>query len=699
MGSTSQDRDGSRRAAFVAVASEAERDRAFRKARGHTRAVRALRVVLPLTAVACSAVFVATLWASGTFRAAGISVDRVSIDPTNLTMENPSYDGFGKDGTAYKVRARTAVTDIRMAGPIRLDGIEGELQQPGGEITRLTAKWGTFDQKKDLLELHESIDVAGSGGLKARLTRATVQTKENRIVSPEPVWAEMPTGTIRARTMTVEGKARTAAFRHDVEVTLKPAPKAEAAAPKPARSEAAGLAGLRPTSGEPVVVAAQGLDVDDGARQALFRGAVVARQGESTLQAPELDVRYAGRVSLPDAAARSRPAEAAAEPAALSSIQARGGVVLTGRGSRAESATLDYDAATERVTLAGDVVMTQAGDRRVTAETLLLDQKADTAVLTGGVVVTQGRNVARAGRLAIDRGAGTARLTSPPDGGRPAGRVTTVLHQGGRERAPAKAARAGDDAEASGALGLLGAGFRSDPDSPVEVEATTLEIQDRKHAAVYAGSVVAKQGGVTVRTEQLTAHYTGETGLAGGDTRGDAGKRGPAELKRIEARNGVVVTAADGQQATGEWANYDVKANTIVLGGTVETRYGKQIFRLPPGMRLVIDLTSGVTRTEVDPAAPTAKAGPQTSGAFATSVASQAEGKGGASPACPKGAVCRSGRLELILYPDQMGKGKAGSGALASPDSAKAAKPRQPKLKVDAEQGGGWSATTTEPPR
>ena len=38
------------------------------------------------------------------------------------------------------------------------------------------------------------------------------------------------------------------------------------------------------------------------------------------------------------------------------------------------------------------------------------------------------------------------------------------------------------------------------------------------------------------------------------------------------AKQKVLVTSKDGQTATGDWAIFDVKANTVVMGGDVSSR-------------------------------------------------------------------------------------------------------------------------------
>jgi lipopolysaccharide export system protein LptA len=686
-------RAGSRRLGPVDIAvSDRDRERAFQRARRHSVLVKLLKVVLPSIAAVSLGYYAMALMASSALKGSNIAVGKVTIDPSNLQMADPRYSGFGKDGSEYRVHAKSAVTDLRMSAPIKLNVIDGQITQPNGVVTSLKAKWGTYDQKKELLELYEKIDVDATNGMIARLTHATVFTKESRIVSNEPIYAETATGRIRAHSMTLDTKKRTAQFRDDVIVTLKPTQPVGTQNEGDAKKKRDAQAfGIDTSSNEPVVVTSRRLDVDDNARTALFRDNVIARQGEASLAAPELDVLYEGRANLGGKTPASDGAAGGSQASKLKSLHARGGVVMINKVDRAESQTLDYDALAERIALGGNVVMTQAPDRRVTAQTVVFEQKEDTALLTGEVVVNQGRNILRGDSLAIDRKAGTARLSSPPQGDEPAGRIFTLLYQSQTDKPGATKTKAKNrpEEEQPAALGALGANFKSDPNAPIDVEAQTLDVNDREHVAVYTGSVVAKQGTFVVKTEEMTAHYQGSMGLLGGaqpetaqlprGAKGSGTGPGGSQLKRIEARRGVIVTGADGQKATGEWADFDVAKNTIVMGGNVMVSQGKQIVRAPAGMRLVIDLTTGVTRFEPEPGM-AAKAGPKVSGAFSTSVSPAAPGM----PGCPPGAVCKSGRLEAIFYPNQMKeKTEKGSGTKADRHH-----------KATPQTGSAWTSTT-----
>ncbi|MEZ5856067.1 MAG: LptA/OstA family protein [Hyphomicrobiaceae bacterium] len=392
----------------------------------------------------------------------------------------------------------------------------------------------------------------------------------------------------------------------------------------------------------------------------------------------------------------------------LSKILARGGVIVTSRDSRAEGLTLSYDAKTEQANLQGNVVLTQAPDRRATAQSAHIDQKSDKILLAGQVVVTQAENIMRAERLDIDRKLGTARFASPPENGRGAGRISTLLHQkNDKQKRPAKAAKPQAEPQNDLASTFVGSGFRSSPDAPIEIEAATLDIYDRHHKAIYTGRVIAKQGNFIVNTELMTAHYTGETGLAssgksGRDATPSSSKTPGPNLKRIEARKGVIVTGNEGQRAASEWANFDVKANTIVMGGKVEiTQVAQALHPINSSrydcrrrMRFVINLTTGRYFTEVEPGRQSTT-GPQVSGAFSSSSSKPASTAAapGAIPFCPKGAICKSNRPQLLIYPNQLEKSKAGKAAGA--EAARTIKSRRQQTNAPAPEASSWSATTS----
>jgi lipopolysaccharide export system protein LptA len=152
-------------------------------------------------------------------------------------------------------------------------------------------------------------------------------------------------------------------------------------------------------------------------------------------------------------------------------------------------------------------------------------------------------------------------------------------------------------------------GFSQNRDQPIQIEAASLEMRDKKKEATFSGNVKVIQGDTTMTSKTLVVFYE-----SGGDKpatpqpapakgtksapmqSAQPGPGGSSSIKRLEARGSVVVTQKD-QVVTGETAVFDTKTNLItMLGGVVLTQC-KNVLR---GDRLMVDMTTGVSRVESD---------------------------------------------------------------------------------------------------
>jgi lipopolysaccharide export system protein LptA len=139
-------------------------------------------------------------------------------------------------------------------------------------------------------------------------------------------------------------------------------------------------------------------------------------------------------------------------------------------------------------------------------------------------------------------------------------------------------------------------GFSQNHDQPVHIEAATLEVRDKDKVATFSGNVKVTQGDTVMKCKSLLVFYEGNGDEAGGKTMQAAtpGPGGNQKIKRLEARGSVVVTQKD-QTATGGLGIFDMRTNTVDLTGDVVMTQGQNMLR---GERLVVDLTSGVSRVE-----------------------------------------------------------------------------------------------------
>lgn len=139
-------------------------------------------------------------------------------------------------------------------------------------------------------------------------------------------------------------------------------------------------------------------------------------------------------------------------------------------------------------------------------------------------------------------------------------------------------------------------GFSQNRDEPVHIESATLEVRDKDKMATFSGDVRVKQGDTGMRSKTLVVFYEGGESANGAKSMPAAqpGPGGEQKIKRLEARGAVVVTQKE-QTATGDLGIFDMKTNTVTLTGNVMMTQGKNVLR---GDRLVVDLTSGVSRVE-----------------------------------------------------------------------------------------------------
>jgi lipopolysaccharide export system protein LptA len=148
-------------------------------------------------------------------------------------------------------------------------------------------------------------------------------------------------------------------------------------------------------------------------------------------------------------------------------------------------------------------------------------------------------------------------------------------------------------------------GFSQNRDQPIQIEAATLEMRDKKKEATFAGNVKVVQGDTTMTSKTLVVSYesSAPAAPAGAKSAKSApiqsatpGPGGSSSIRKLEAKGNVVVTQKD-QVVTGETAVFDTKANLItMLGGVVLTQC-KNVLR---GDRLLVDMTTGVSRVESD---------------------------------------------------------------------------------------------------
>jgi lipopolysaccharide export system protein LptA len=174
-------------------------------------------------------------------------------------------------------------------------------------------------------------------------------------------------------------------------------------------------------------------------------------------------------------------------------------------------------------------------------------------------------------------------------------------------------------------------GFSQNRDQPIQIEAATLEMRDKKKEATFSGNVKVIQGDTTMTSKTLVVYYESSSNAAGAPANGAPANGAPANgapaaspapasakaappakgapipaaapgpggassIKKLVAQGNVVVTQKE-QVVTGDSAVFDTRTNLVTMLGGVVLTQGKNVLR---GDRLLVDMTTGVSRVESD---------------------------------------------------------------------------------------------------
>ncbi len=155
-------------------------------------------------------------------------------------------------------------------------------------------------------------------------------------------------------------------------------------------------------------------------------------------------------------------------------------------------------------------------------------------------------------------------------------------------------------------------GFSQNRDQPIQIEAASLEMRDKKKEATFSGNVKVVQGDTTMTAKSLVVFYdSGPAAAAPVPTNAKGAKTAPSmqaaspgpggssSIRKLEARGNVVVTQKE-QVVTGDSAIFDTRANLITMAGGTGQVVLTQCKNVLRGDRLLVDMTTGVSRVESD---------------------------------------------------------------------------------------------------
>lgn len=193
----------------------------FRRARRHSRRIRVLKFVLPVSAVLLAAGFAgySFLMSEG-----GVSVNlfKSSFSNGKLIMADPKLNGFTRDNLPYSMTAKRAIQAIDNTDVIQLQGISGTFPVQAGNMATVHAENGVYDQGKNTLDINSPMTLTTTDGMEAHFKSAFVNIAKNDLETSDPVDIKLKQAHITANAMRVRDGGKMLDFSDNVHVTVMP---------------------------------------------------------------------------------------------------------------------------------------------------------------------------------------------------------------------------------------------------------------------------------------------------------------------------------------------------------------------------------------------------------------------------------------------------------------------------------------------
>ena len=187
----------------------------------HSRFVSAMKVVLPLGAVA---LLLTVLFYSGVFDKRDrldITFREIASLNNDLRMISPKVTGLDRSGQPYVLTADTATQVKDQPNHIQLDNLQADLKLSGDEEwISLSSTAGLLDSETEKLQLEQKIDVYLSSGYEFHGVSGQIDFREGTFSSDKPVEGQGPAGTLRADSMTANNGEKKIVFTGRVKMIL-----------------------------------------------------------------------------------------------------------------------------------------------------------------------------------------------------------------------------------------------------------------------------------------------------------------------------------------------------------------------------------------------------------------------------------------------------------------------------------------------
>ncbi|WP_210496206.1 LPS export ABC transporter periplasmic protein LptC [Microvirga antarctica] len=223
------------------------RSRGFASAQRHSRFVRFAKLAIPLGSVLAVALVSLYAYFDPFRHIPGLTIGKIGVSGTQVTMESPKLNGFRNDSRPYEVTASQATQDVLKPNFVELKDLRARIvTDDNGNAARLEAAFGVLNTEKEQMNLRQDVRVRTDAGQEVRLKSAFVDFKAGTVVSDEPVSVSLGNGVIEATGLDVSDNGKIMHFRGRVRAVFQN--ESDSAPKTPPAGPAAPAAPAQPTS-------------------------------------------------------------------------------------------------------------------------------------------------------------------------------------------------------------------------------------------------------------------------------------------------------------------------------------------------------------------------------------------------------------------------------------------------------------------
>lgn len=193
---------------------------AYAQALRHSARVRRLRILLPVSAVIISAIFI-SVSAIRSFLPENIKVESASVEDGQIVMEKPAVSGRNADGVYYSMTAARALQSIIHPNVLRLQDINAQVPVNDQLLAKVKAQEGIYDRDADSLDMTKPFTLVLSNGIVANFRTAKLNVKQGSLMSDDTVSITAPRASVVAQRLIIDDKGKDIVFDGGVQVDVQ----------------------------------------------------------------------------------------------------------------------------------------------------------------------------------------------------------------------------------------------------------------------------------------------------------------------------------------------------------------------------------------------------------------------------------------------------------------------------------------------